>query len=818
MCKKHFLLIFFIFANVYFSFAQTTGTIQGSVRDKNTQELLVGVTVILEGTTPQIGASTDVDGNFTLTAPVGSYNIKVDYAGYEPLTKFNVVLTAGNASILTFELESEEKKLEEVEIKANRRSTASVATTVSPLSVQGLTTEEIRSNPGGNFDISRVIQALPGVAGTTGGGGFRNDIIIRGGAPNENVYYLDGIEIPVINHFSTQGSAGGPVGILNVSFIEDVKLNSSAFDARFDNALASVFQFKQREGNNQRLQGNFRLSGTEAAITLDGPLGKSKKTTFLASARRSYLSFLFRLIDLPIRPDYWDFQYKVTHKIDNKTTLTFLGVGAIDEFSFATPRKSTPDTDYTLRSTPSIEQWNYTFGVSLKRLVNNGFINIALSRNMFDNALDRFKDKQTGNEAFRALKLRSQEIENKLRIDVNKTYGKWKVAYGGMFQFVKFTNSIFSEIRQEVRDNLNNIVSPRVAIDFNTGIDFFRYGVFGQASRTFLGDKLGLSVGIRTDMNSFMNEGNNPLRSLSPRIALSYSLSPEWNISASIGDYYKIPIYTVLGYKDQNGTLVNKDNKYIRSTHYVLGLEYLPRETTRFTLEGFYKQYSNYPVSARDGISLANQGGGFGFIGNERTLAIGGGQAYGFEFFFQQKLVKNTFVTFSYTFVVSEFAGVDGKNIASAWDNRHLISAILGRKLGRGWEIGLKYRFAGGSPYTPFDEVSSRQNFASLGQGLLDNSRLNTLRLGNFNQFDVRVDKKWNRKNFTFDLYIDITNALASNNPAFPQYTFKRTDDNSAFVTTDNLPLNPNGSNGVPIQLVNDNNTVLPTIGFIVEF
>ncbi|TAG49331.1 MAG: hypothetical protein EAZ29_13070 [Runella slithyformis] len=282
MCKKHFLLIFFIFTNFYFSFAQTTGTIQGSVRDKNTQELLVGVTVILEGTTPQIGASTDVDGNFTLTAPVGSYNIKVDYVGYEPLTKFNVVLTAGNASILTFELESEEKKLEEVEIKANRRSTASVATTVSPLSVQGLTTEEIRSNPGGNFDISRVIQALPGVAGTTGGGGFRNDIIIRGGAPNENVYYLDGIEIPVINHFSTQGSAGGPVGILNVSFIEDVKLNSSAFDARFDNAMASVFQFKQREGNNQRLQGNFRLSGTEAAITLDGPLGKSKKTTFFS--------------------------------------------------------------------------------------------------------------------------------------------------------------------------------------------------------------------------------------------------------------------------------------------------------------------------------------------------------------------------------------------------------------------------------------------------------------------------------------------------------------------------------------------------------
>ncbi len=818
MLKKYFLLIFFIFAYTNIALAQRTGTIQGNVRDKNTQELLVGVVINLEGTEPKIGATTDTDGNFTLIAPVGSYNIKADFMGYEPIIKFNIVLTAGNASILTFELETEGKKLEEIEITANKRSTASVATVVSPLSVQGLTTEEIRSNPGGNFDISRVIQALPGVAGTTGGGGFRNDIIIRGGAPNENVYYLDGIEIPVINHFSTQGSAGGPVGILNVSFIEDVKLNSSAFDARVDNALASVFQFKQREGNNERLQGNFRLSGTEAALTFDGPLGKSKKTTFLASARRSYLSFLFKLIDLPIRPDYWDFQYKVTHKINNKTTLTFLGVGAIDEFSFGTPRKSTPENDYTLRSLPSIEQWNYTFGVSLKRLINNGFINVALSRNMFDNALDRFKDRQVGNEAFRALKLRSQEIENKLRIDVNKTYNKWKVAYGGVAQFVKFTNNIFSEIRQEVRDNNNNLISPRVTIDFNTGIDFFRYGFFGQASRTFLNDKLGVSLGLRTDMNTFMNDGNNPLNSLSPRIALSYSLSPEWNISASFGDYYKIPIYTVLGYKDNNGNFINKDNKYIRSTHYVVGLEYLPRETTRFTLEGFYKQYANYPVSARDGISLANQGGGFGFLGNERTLGIGNGQAYGFEFFFQQKLVKNTFVTFSYTFVVSEFAGIDGKNIASAWDNRHLVSAILGRKLGRGWEVGLKYRFAGGSPFTPFDEVSSRQNFASIGQGLLDNSRLNTLRLGAFNQCDLRIDKKWNRKNFTFDLYIDITNLLAANNAAFPQYTFKRNADNTDFATTDNLPLNPNGSNGIPLILNNENNRVLPTIGFIIEF
>src|SRR5690606_15020659 len=242
--------------------------------------------------------------------------------------KFNIVLTSGNTSVINFQLLEETTTLSQVVVVAG--PSAAVATIETPLSVQRLSTEEIKSNPGGNFDISKVIQSLPGVGTSTGVSGVRNDIIIRGGAPNENVYYLDGIEVPVINHFTTQGSAGGPQGILNVSFIEEVTLSTSGFHARYDNALSSVFQFRQKTGNTKRLQGNVRLSGTEVAATFDGPL--SPKTTFLLSARRSYLEFLFRLIDLPIRPDYWDFQFKTTTRINPKTTLSFLGIGAIDEF------------------------------------------------------------------------------------------------------------------------------------------------------------------------------------------------------------------------------------------------------------------------------------------------------------------------------------------------------------------------------------------------------------------------------------------------------------------------------------------------------
>jgi len=808
-------LLFLTFLLIFISpaFSQNTGTITGTIKDKNTQETLIGAIVKIESLT--IGVTTDMDGNFKLSAiPVGSYAITFSYLGYKPLTRYNVNVTSGNAIVLSTELEQVQNNIGPVEIVYDKSRSAVAVDMVTPLSVQTLTTEEIRSNPGGNFDISKVVQVLPGVAGSASAS-FRNDIIIRGGAPNENVYYLDGIEIPVLNHFQTQGSSGGPAGILNVSFIEDVKLSSSAFDARFDNAMASVFQFKQRQGNKERLSGNVRTSSTEVATTLEGPI--NKKTDFLVSARRSYLQLLFELIDLPIRPNYWDFQYKVTHKINAKTTLTALGIGAIDNFTLAVPKVSTPDNTYIINSTPSVNQWNYTVGFGLKRLVKNGFVNVTASRNMFNNNIDRFENKQEGIDSLRILKIRSQEIENKFRLDVNKFNNGWKISYGVMLQYVKFNNELYNRLVKS-QTLANGVVIPEVVLKYNSNIEFFKCGAFAQISKRFFNEKFLISAGLRSDMNSFTTNGNNPAKTLSPRVSASWNFLPKWNLNASVGTYYKIPTYTVLGFRDSMNTLVNANSSYIRSTHYVAGFEFLPKDDLRFTVEGFYKKYSNYPVSVRDGISLANQGGGFDVLGNEAVTSIGGGETLGAEFYMQKKLTKKTFAVLSYTFVRSRFSGTNGQLIVSAWDYRHMFSVLLGRKLKRGWEVGMKYRFAGGAPYTPFDSTSSRLNFATTGTGVLDFTNLNTSRLINFNQFDIRIDKKIYFKRATLDLYLDVTNALAFPNPSLPSYSFKRTEDNLGFETTDGQPLKQDGSNGKQVILNDQSSLVTPSLGFIFEF
>jgi outer membrane receptor for ferrienterochelin and colicin len=401
---------------------------------------------------------------------------------------------------------------------------------------------------------------------------------------------------------------------------------------------------------------------------------------------------------------------------------------------------------------------------------------------------------------------------------VNRYKNGWKYAYGISAQYVKYNADLYNKLSDDQTDSLGTVIVPGITITAKSAIDFARFGAFGQVSKRFAKDKLLVSAGVRTDMNTFTDDGMNPLSTLSPRLSTAYTLNSKWEVSASVGSYYKLPTYTVLGYADASGTHQNKDVKYIQSTHYVTGVQFLPNEALRFTLEGFYKSYNNYPVSVVNGISLANQGQEFGAVGNEEVESNGKGETFGIEIFAQQKLTKKIFYFVSYTYVRSLFSGKDGKKVASAWDNQHLLSATIGYKFGKNWQLGLKYRLAGGTPFTPFDTIASRQNYALLGAGVLDYTKLNTERLNTFSQLDLRIDKTWNFKKTSMIFFIDIQNLLLNKQESAPYYTFKQKADNSGFETTDGLALKSDGSNGIPVLLPNNSATVTPTIGLIFQF
>ncbi len=810
---KKFFCFCILMIPVFIAYGQT-GVMSGTVKDKKSELPVVGATITIDGTS--LGSVADADGKFSIREiPTNSYNVKVQALGYETKVIYNIVVSSGNEQLLDVELDAAASTvLSEVVVRKNPYARSPE----TPLSLVNLSAQEIKSNPGGNFDISRVIQACPGVGGTSGSvGGYRNDLIIRGGAPNENVYYLDGIEIPVINHFATQGSAGGPTGILNISFIGDVNLYTSAFPAQYDNPLSGILQLKSREANPDKVQYNVRTSATEVALSADGPI--NDKISFEVSARRSYLQLLFQALQLPIQPSYWDFQYRLNYKINKKLTFYTLGVGAIDRFSFLTPDNLTPENEYILHSNPLIKQWSYTNGYGLKKLVNNGSWALTFSRSMLINQLDKYTDNQNPSPATELLKVHSTEGENKLRFQVNKYIGKWSYSCGAMAQYDEYTNDFYAQLTNAVTDPAGVVTTPARILTSKTNLGFFKYGVFGQGSVKLWDDKLTLSLGVRADGNTFTTDGNNVAKQLSPRFAASWKIIEPLRFNASAGRYYKIPSYTLLGYTDSTGSYVNKNAPYIRCDHYVAGFEYLPKwQGARVTLEGFYKTYDNYPVSLADGISLANKGGDFNVLGNEPVTGTGQGRSYGIEVQLQQKLTKNFFVILAYTLYKSEFTNLDTKYYPASWDNGNLLSFIGGYKFKRNIEVGVKFRYQGGAPYSPFNMAASQAEYTVLGTGVIDYSKFNSLRLSAFNSMDIRIDKKWNFKKWSLDIYYDMTNAYAAVQPSTPTFTFKRTADNKSYQTTDGKPLNANGSNGIPYIIDNSSAVVIPTVGLIVEF
>ncbi len=792
--KSHLLLFVLIAALTISGFSQT-GKIQGRVFDAKTNEALPFSNLIIYGT--QIGSTSDLEGNFTFTGiEPGFVKLKVTSVGYESKITEEIIVSANKTTYIDVPMEKTSYELDEVTIKASPFKRKEE----SPVSLRSLGVSEIEQTPGANRDISRVIQSLPGVSSSVA---FRNDVIVRGGGPNENSFFLDGVEIPNLNHFSTQGSSGGPVGIINADFIREVDFYAGAFPASRGGALSSVLDMKMKTGNKDDLNYKATVGASDLALTTEGPL--SDNTTMILSARRSYLQFLFNFIGLPFLPTYNDLQFKTKTKIDQKNELIFLGIGAIDQFELNTELENpTDDQRYQLNNLPINEQYTYTVGGVYKHYGKNGFDRLVLSRNVLNNRAYKYEDNNEDNE--KLFDLKSIEAENKVRYEHNGRMEGFQYTYGAGLENSLYTNDLFQQrvINGEV-----------VEIDNNEDIGINSWSVFGQISRGFFQDRLTLSLGMRADASDYSDDMNNLLDQFAPRFSLSYGLTEKLFFNFNTGRYYQRPPYTTLGYRNQNGELVNKQNNltYIQSDHLVGGLEFLPNEDAKITGELFYKNYSDYPFSVNDSVSISSKSAGFGVFGDEEVTSTGEGRAYGFELYTRLPSIKKYNVILSYTYVRSEFKDYKGDYVPTSWDNRNIINLTVRKQFKNNWEAGIKWRYVGGSPYTPYDvEKSEKRRFWNIqNEAYLDYSRFNELRLGAFQQLDIRVDKFFYFDKWVLGLYLDIQNAY--NFQAEQQDILTNLDKNGE------PNIDPENPNEYDLRRIDqETGTILPTIGVKVEF
>ncbi|MFN6092569.1 MAG: carboxypeptidase regulatory-like domain-containing protein, partial [Bacteroidota bacterium] len=380
--KKLFFTSLFLLSSII-TFGQEC-KVTGMITNAISNEPLPFAVVVLKNGASVTSTTSDTLGNYLLKIDKrGTYNLEVILTGFIKQSVFEVIMQPNKTAIVNVALEEDVKKLNEVEITAP----VFIKREESPVSVRTLGVAEIKRNPGGNRDISKVIQSLPGVASIPT---FRNDLIVRGGSSNENRFYLDGIEVPNINHCATQGASGGPVGMLNVDFIQDVDFYSGAFPANRGNTMSSVLDFKFKDGRNDKPFYSLTLGASDLATVFDGPI--SKNSTLIASYRRSYLQFLFSALGLPFLPIYNDFQFKYKIKPDTKNEFTFIGLGAFDNFKLNLDANETDEQKYLLGTLPSYQQWNYTIGGSYRHYSKNRFTTIILSRNHLNNSSNKYEN------------------------------------------------------------------------------------------------------------------------------------------------------------------------------------------------------------------------------------------------------------------------------------------------------------------------------------------------------------------------------------------------------------------------------------------
>ena len=770
-----------------------TYPVSGRVIDRLSREPIPYAAVVLAGQ-ERTGVSTDSLGRFRLEhVKPGIWRLTVSSVGYKSQTTPEYMVSAATPFI-EVELDEDATQVEAVTV----RPTPFRVTAESPVSLKVIGLQEIEKSPGSNRDVSRIVRSYPGVSFSPVG--YRNDLIVRGGGPSENKFYMDGVEIPNINHFATQGATGGPVSIVNADLVREISFYTGAFPADRAGALSSVLDFRLRDGNPEKQTFKATLGASEVGVSGSGHIGE--KTTYLFSLRQSYLQLLLKMLGLPFLPNYIDGQVKVKSRLTERDELTVLALAGIDNMKLNVDEEG-EDAQYLLSYLPRIQQETFTVGAVWRHYAGRHVQSVTLSHNYLNNRNLKYRNNDSSSEENLTLRLRSVEQKSTLRGE-NRTYlGCWTLREGVELTWSGYTNGTFQRLY---------VADQSMLSDYHTRLGVFGWGAFVSAEYASRDKRLTASAGLRTDGCDYSEHMARFWRQLSPRASVSYALSEAWSVSGSAGLYYQLPPYTALGFKEED-RLVNRSLEYMRVGTVSAGFDWRHRDRLIVTLEAFYKRYGDVPLSLADGIPLSCKGADYGTVGNEALISSAQGRAYGVEAMARWQIPGKVNVVGSVTLYRSEYRNdTSAPWIASAWDNRFVVNLSGTYDFPRNWSFGAKLSAVGGAPYTPYDLVKSSLVTAWDAQGrpYYDYGRYNAERLDAFAQLDIRLDKVFYFKRFMLGFYIDLQNVTVS------KYRSPDVWMSTGEIENPEAPVEQQKYRMKPLEQVSG--TLLPTLGVTIEF
>jgi len=754
--QKKITIILFLVSIVLNLQAQNTGSIHGMVQDSQTKEALAGVNILVLDSNR--GASTDLQGKFIIeNLSPGTYRLEFFYVGYVNQKITDIIVSANKPAMIDVQLQEQALESETITVTAGYF----VEATMPQPSMIGLNREEIRRFPGGFEDVVRTVSTLPGVSVNTYGG--RNDILVRGGGPSENLYVVNNIEVPNINHFGTQGNSSGSLSFINLDFVENVTFSTGGFSARYGDKMSSTLFLDLARARDDRFGAKLLISATQFGVNLEGPIGVNGD--FIFSARKSYLDLIFRAAGLAFIPVYTDFNFILNYDLSPRDNLFILGLAALD---WVDRDQSTEENRVQNSGIMDNTQNQYIAGINYRHLTDDGYLDLTLGFNSYDYDFSQIDEYQQ--EYFS-----SQAQEREVGLKVQRFWSlSDKISFMGGISGKSISVNNNTAFADTVYDRSGNRIPFSATAMPQTIIQnqySYKYAAFLEFD-WLLSTRTDLHLGIRSDYYTYLDKK----LYLAPRFSLRYKLTDRINLKTSAGIYYQSPSYVWL----ING--LNSNLQALKNTMIIVGLDYLIQDDLRMSFETYYKWYKDLPTGTvkdvNDYIIITNTGTSYGGVEDDfqsfgyfPMVPDAYGSAYGFEWLLQKKFSQvPCYSQISLAYVKSAFTAGNNQIYPGQFDQRWIINIAGGYKFNENWEISTKFRYFTGIPYTPVYRPSENPIQTGSIQNLPEEYL--TKRLAPEGIWDLRVDRYFYFYSWRLVLFLDIQNVLNNKIQIKPRYNF----------------------------------------------
>jgi outer membrane receptor protein involved in Fe transport len=736
--------------------AQYKQQLRGTVMDIVLQKPLAGATVSI----PSLNYSTvtDEEGLFRFKEmPLGSYRVTITFSGFKEVTLENIAVNSGKETVLSVSLEALVKTEEGVLIRSNSKRNKPL-NDMSAVSARAFTVDETQKYAAAVNDPLRMAAAFPGVlAGDDGG----NSIIIRGNSPTGLLWKMEGMDIPNPNHFSQAGNTGGGISILSAQLLSNSDFVTAAFAAEYGNALSGVFDLKLRRGNNEKREYTLQagILGLDAAI--EGPFSKKYKGSYLIDYRYSTLTLLNKIGVLPSDGSVTNFQdlsyniYLPTNKLGTFTLFGFAGLSSddrnVDKDSASWEQKS-DRYPYHFVANTSMSGITHTllFGNKVHLRTSAGF---SYTRNGYD----------------------EDYIEDNYTIAKNYTdnYIVKKWLFNSTMNY-KFDNRL--QLRAGVIGNLIDFNYYQLSAEHEGDPLLERINAKGKTSTQQVfaqwqykpSNDLTINAGLH-----YLHLSLNNTSSAEPRLSAKWNITSKTSLAIGYGLHSQLQIWGVYFARQQNadGTFSspNKDLGFTKSNHYVLSFGHRLAKNLLLKTEIYYQQIFNAPVSTRDSSTFSTLNIIDGYV-LDPLVNKGKGKNYGIEVSLERYLQNNFYLTLSNSVYQSKYTALDGVERNTRFNGNYIITLISGKDFvsdnkRKTFGINIKTIYAGGLRTTPVNAELSQAK----GYTVFDEYNAYSLRNLDYFRADLRLSMKWNKRNFTSTLSLDIQNVTNRQN-VYNQY------------------------------------------------